>query len=118
MSNQELAQKLHKAIVDTDLATIHNELFSKDVESIESQFPLMPHAKGIDQVKEKANLFGGNIGELHSKSVSDEVVVSGDYISMGMSFDATLKDGNRMQISEIVVYRVNDGKIISEQFFY
>jgi hypothetical protein len=117
MSNQALAQKLHKAINEVDLATIHNELFAENVESIEPHFEAMPHAKGISQVKEKANMFGGSIKELHNRKLS-EPLVSGDHISLGMSFDATLKDGNRMQLSELIVYKVVDGKIVSEQIFY
>ncbi len=117
MTTQELAEKLRKAIQQTDLPLIHNELFSEDIESIEPQFGPMPHAKGITEVKEKANMFGGNIKELHSKNVT-EAVVSGNHISLGMSFDATLKDGNRMQLSEMILYKVEDSKIVSEQFFY
>lgn len=118
MTNQELAQKLRKAISETDLATIHQDLFDANVESIEPQFAPMPHAKGIAEVKEKAQLFGGSIQELHSKHVSETPMVSGNYISLGMSFDATLKDGSRMQLSELIVYKVENQKIISEQFFY
>lgn len=118
MTTNELATKLRQCIVDTDLATIHNELFAENVESIEPQFAPLPHAKGLAQVQEKANLFGGNIKELHSKSVSEEIIVAGDYISLGMSFDATLQDGHRMQLSEVVLYKVEAGQIASEQFFY
>ena len=118
MTTQEIATKLRTAIEATDLDTIHNELFSEQVESIEPQFPPLPHAKGLDQVKEKAKIFGGNIKALHSKSVTEDVVVTGNFISLGMSFDATLQDGNRMQLSEVILYEVKDGKIISEQFFY
>ncbi len=118
MTNQALAKKLQQAIIDTDLELIHNELFSPDIESIEPQFAPMPHAKGLSEVQAKAQLFGGNIQALHQKNVSDEVIVSGDHISLGMSFDATLKDGQRLQLSELIVYKVADGKIISEQFFY
>ena len=118
MDNLSLAKKLRQAILDTDLETIHNELFSDKVESIEPEFTPLPHAKGIAEVKQKANLFGGNIETLHSKTVSEEIIVTGKYISLGMSFDFTTKDGNRMQQEEIIVYKVEDGKIISEQFFY
>ncbi|MEM9329391.1 MAG: nuclear transport factor 2 family protein [Bacteroidota bacterium] len=118
MTTQVLAEKLRQCIADTDIATIHNELFAENVESIEPQFAPLPHAKGLQQVKQKADLFGGNLKELHSKDVSREVVISGDHISLGMSFDATLQDGNRMQLSEVIIYRVEDGKIVSEQFFY
>ena len=34
MDNLSLAKKLRQAILDTDLETIHNELFSDKVESI------------------------------------------------------------------------------------
>lgn len=118
MNTKEIAVQLKSAIEATDLATIHNELFAKEIASVEPQFPPLPLAKGIEQVQEKAKLFGGNIKELHSKSVADEVLVAGNFIALGMSFDATLQDGNRMQLSEIIVYEVKDGKIISEQFFY
>ncbi|MEM7552080.1 MAG: nuclear transport factor 2 family protein [Bacteroidota bacterium] len=118
MKNRELAEKLKKAIEQTDLETIHSEIFSEDIESIEPNFEPLPYAAGIKQVKEKAQMFGGNIQELHSKSITEEVTVSGDYIALGMAFDATLKDGNRMKLEELVVYRVKDGKVISEQIFY
>ncbi len=118
ITTQELAVQLKAAIEAADLATIHNELFAETVESIEPQFAPIPHAKGIDQVKEKARLFGGNLKEMHSRSISDEVLVSGDHISLGMSFDATLQDGNRMQISELIVYQVAEGKVVREQIFY
>jgi ketosteroid isomerase-like protein len=35
-----------------------------------------------------------------------------------MTFDATRKDGSEYKLEELSVYEVNDGKIISEQFFY
>lgn len=117
MTTQQVAHKLRQAIVDTDLATIHDDLFAPGVESIEPQFAPLPHAKGIAQVQEKAQMFGGSIEKLHSREVT-EPVVSGDYISLGMSFDASLKDGNRLQLSEMILYKVQEGRIVSEQFFY
>lgn len=118
MSVLALAQKLRQAVDDTDLATIHNEIFAESIESIEPQFAPLPHAKGLAQVKEKANMFGGNLKELHSKTVEKEVVVSGNLISLEMSFDATLQDGNRMQLSEVIVYTVEGGKVVKEQIIY
>ena len=118
MTNLELGQKLRDAVEATDLDNILSNYFSEDIESIEPAFTPLPHAKGIEQLKEKWNLFTGAIKEMHSKSVSKEVIVQGDLIVLGMSFDATFQDGNRMQLSEIIVYEVKDGKIISEQFFY
>ena len=114
MSVQELAGRLREAIVNFDLDTIHNELFSEKVESIEPQFAPMPHAKGIQQVKEKAAAFGGSIEKMHSREISEDVLVSGNQIALGMSFDASLKDGSRVQLAEIITYKVEDGKFIEK----
>jgi hypothetical protein len=35
-----------------------------------------------------------------------------------MDFDITFKDRGHQQMSEVCVYKVDDGKIVSEQFFY
>lgn len=118
MTTQDLAQKLRDAVEATDLDTIGSELFSIDVESIEPAFTPMPHAKGLAQVKEKWGMFGGNIKEMHSKTVSSEVIVQGDLIVLGMSFDYTNPNDERIQQDELILYKAKDGKIIGEQFFY
>jgi len=63
-------------------------------------------------------MFGGAIKELHSKTVSKEVIVQGDIIVIGMSFDYTNPYDERVQQDELIIYKIKDGKIISEQFFY
>ena len=118
MTTQQVAEKLRTAVLAFDLESIHRDLFASDIQSIEPGFAPMPHARGIAEVQQKAQLFGGALKELHTRTVSDTLEVSGDHFSMGMSFDATLHDHSRMQISEIIVYQVKDGKIVLEQFFY
>jgi len=118
MTTQEVATKLHGAIMAFDIESIHRDLFAEGIESIEPGFTPLPYAKGIQQVEEKAKLFGGNLKELHQRTVSDSPMVSGNHISLGMSFDATLQDDSRLKVSELIVYEVQDGKIIKEQIFY
>jgi len=45
-------------------------------------------------------------------------VVGGDYFSLAMGRDITLKNGQRLQLTEIAVFGVKDDRIISETFFY
>jgi len=118
MTNLELAKKLRDAVEATDLDTIGKELFAEEIESIEPAFTPLPHAKGMAQVKEKWGMFGGAIKEMHSKSVSKEVIVQGDLIVLGMSFDYTNQNNERIKQDELVAYKTRDGKIVSEQFIY
>ena len=46
------------------------------------------------------------------------LLVAGNWFSVAMSIDATYKDMGRVPMQEICVYRVRDGRIVSEQFFY
>lgn len=113
-----MADQLYAAIQAFEIEKIHKEIFAPEIESIEDGFTPMPHAKGIAQVEEKARLFGGNLKELHSRELSPAPLVSGDYISLGMAFDATLQDGNRMKLAELIVYKVQNGKVVEERIFY
>ncbi len=117
MTNQELAQKLRDAVEATDFATVKG-FFSTEIESIEPAFTPYPHTKGMEELDKKWSMFSGAIKEMHSKSVSKEVIIQGDIITLGMSFDYTNQNNERVQQDELVIYRVKDGQIISEQFFY
>jgi len=54
---------------------------------------------------------------MHGVTVGDPVV-AGDWFSLTMGIDATWKQGGRMAAEDICVYRVRNGKIDREQFFY
>lgn len=45
-------------------------------------------------------------------------VVGGNYFSVAMGMDVTMKGAGRMNMDEICVYEVKNGKIVKEQFFY
>jgi len=57
------------------------------------------------------------VEEVHGGWVS-EPIVAGNYISVAMGMDVTMKGQGRMNMDEIAVYEVKDGKIVKEQFFY
>ena len=67
--------------------------------------------------KAKQDQWEGMLEEVHKMEVSDPII-AGDYISLMMDNDITMKGQGRIQGKEIAVYEVNDGKIVSEQFFY
>jgi len=51
----------------------------------------------------------------HSLEVS-EPVVAGNSFACTMHMDVTMKEKGRMDMTELCVYELKDGKIISEQF--
>jgi ketosteroid isomerase-like protein len=53
---------------------------------------------------------------MHGGSTSGPVI-AGNYFTCYMTMDFTRKDGQRINMEEIGLYKVKDGKIVSEQFF-
>lgn len=50
--------------------------------------------------------------------VISEPVIAGDYFSISWDTDIQMKGEERKTDSELCVYKVKGGKIISEQFYY
>jgi hypothetical protein len=94
------------------------ELYAADVVSIE------PHAtpgfskevKGLPAILEKGKAFVGMVETTHSIAVSDPIV-AGSAFACTMRIDMTMKGQGRMDMAELCVYEVKDGKIVSERFF-
>jgi hypothetical protein len=57
------------------------------------------------------------IEEVHGTTVSDAVIAA-DHFSIALTLDVTLKGMGRVNMDEICVYKVKDGKVVLEQFFY
>ncbi len=94
-----------------------DDLYAKDIVSVE------PHAmenmpaemRGFDQVRGKTDWWEKNI-EVHSAKVGGPFV-AGDTFVVQFDVDVTEKTSkNRMQMSEVGIYKVKDGKVAHEQF--
>ena len=57
------------------------------------------------------------IVQFYNSTITDPVE-AGNYFPVGWDIDIQMKDQQRQTISEICLYKVKDGKIVSEQFFY
>jgi hypothetical protein len=53
---------------------------------------------------------------VHNTRVS-EPTIAGNYFTVNMSLDFTIKRKERKLIEELAVYKVDNGKIVSQQFF-
>jgi len=118
MTTKEVADKLVKMCRDGKVEEAKQELFAEDILSIEPLEGILPkETKGIKAIEKKAELFISMVEQFHGSTITDPVI-AGDYFSLGWDTDIQMKDEQRKTNSEICVYKVKDGKIVSEQFFY
>lgn len=118
MTTQQVADRLVALCRAGKYEQAQRELYSGDANSIEpASAPGMQSVKGLDAIIEKGNQFQNMIQEVHGGSVSD-ALVAGNTIAVTIGMDVTFKDGNRMNMDEMAVYTVQDGKVVQEQFFF
>ena len=97
---------------------VQDELYAENAVSIEP-----PHAQGLQTVeglaaiKQKGEQFQSMIEAMHGGWVSD-LIVGGNFITCAMGMDVTMKGMGRMEMNEVCVYEVKDGKVVREQFFF
>lgn len=118
MKTQELAQKLVAFMRQGQMMEAQADLYADDAVSIEPEGGMMPSVtKGKAAIAEKGKQFAAMIEERHGGEISDPVV-GGDFFSVSMMLDATMKGMGRLKLEEICVYEVKNGKIVKEQFFF
>lgn len=120
MNTQQIAERLVALCREGKYEQAQNELYADDAVSIEAagmQDGALGNVQGLAAIREKGHKWAENIVTIHGGSVSEPVVADG-WFSVAMGIDATYKDMGRVDMQEICVYRVRDGKIVHEQFFY
>lgn len=117
MSTQEVANRLVELCRTGAYDQAHQELYAADALSIEPEGTPNPRVQGMDAIKAKGEQWQQTMEEVHSSFVNDPIV-AGNYFSLTMGYDATMKGFGRVNMEEICVYQVKDGKIVKEQFFY
>jgi len=118
MTTKEVADRLSQLFKEYKWKEALEELFSQDAVSIEpAHSPGLKTVEGLDNIKKKGDQFNEMVEEMHGGWVG-EPIVGGNYIAVAMGMDVTMKGAGRMNMEEVCVYEVKDGKIVKEQFFY
>ena len=117
MTTQQIADRLVELCRKGDFENAQKELFSGDAISIEPEASsgFEKETKGLKAILEKGEKFASMVQETHGINVSDPLVVSNSF-ACTMRMDITMKEHGRMDMQELCVYHVKDGKIISEEF--
>ena len=118
MTTQEIANRLVELCRKGDFEAAQADLFSEDAMSIEpfATPAFEKETKGMKAIKEKGEKWNSMVQEMHGVTVSDPLVAS-DSFACTMRMDVTMKERGKMDMTELCVYQVKDGKIVAEQFF-
>ena len=117
MNTEEVANKLVELCRKGDFRAAMESLYAKDIVSVEAQeMENMPaEMRGIDQVSGKTDWWEKNM-EVHSAKVGGPFVARDTFV-VQFDIDATDKSSKkRMQMSEVGIYTVKDGKVAREEF--
>jgi ketosteroid isomerase-like protein len=118
MTTQEVASRFNELAQQEKWFEIHDELFAEHVKSVDPpNSPYMGYAEGKAAVRKKGEDFVKKIEDFHGASTS-EPVVAGNHFAVGREMDVTVQGFGRIQLNEVMLYEVKDGKIVLEQFFY
>ena len=118
MTTKEVADKLVKLCSEGKFEDAM-ALYSPDIVSVEAGAPpgQSRETKGIDGVKAKGQWWVEN-HEVHSSKVEGPLV-AGPYFTVTFKMEITYKpEAKRFAMEEVALYKVQDGKIVSEEFFY
>lgn len=120
MATEQTARRLVELCREGKFEQAHDELYAENAVSIEPR-DLPPgalgDAKGLDAIRHKGRQFQARTREVHGIQLSNPVV-AGNWFSVALTMDITMKELGRATMREIAVYHVRDGKIDHEQFFF
>ena len=118
MTTHEIANLLVEFCRKGDFESAQTELFSQDAVSIEPYAtPAFPkETKGLQAIKEKGEKWNSMVEHMNNLTVSEPLVGTNSF-ACTIKMDVTMKERGQMNMTELCVYQVKDGKIITEEFF-
>lgn len=118
MTTQEVAARLVELCRANKHQQAIEELYHKDIVSVEPEGMPNRIVQGLAGIAEKGKKFEAMIESFNSSSVSDPIVAE-NFFSCNMLMNVNMKGVPvPIDMDEICVYTVNDGKIVKEEFFY
>ncbi len=117
MNTEQVADKVVELVRQQAWYEALEQLYGKGIVSVEARASEgeSPEKRGIDQVREKVDWWVQNM-QIHSFKAKGPFVGHDRFV---VQYDAEVTDKNskkRMQLSEVGVYTVQDGKIVREEF--
>lgn len=118
MTTQEVANRLVELCRTGQHEQAVAELYSPDIVSVEPIGAPNQHLEGLEAIAEKGKQFEASLERVNTSVISDPLVAE-NFFSCSMLMNVRFKGSPvDVDMDEICVYHVQDGKIIKEQFFY
>jgi hypothetical protein len=117
MNTEEVANRLVELCRKGEWMKAVDDLYAKDIVSVEPRaMENMPaEMRGLDQVRVKTEWWEKNF-EVHSSKIGGPFVVRDKFV-VQFDVDVTEKASKkRVQMSEVGIYTVKDGKVAREEF--
>jgi hypothetical protein len=118
-TTKEVAEGLVKLCSQGKFEEATKTFYSPEIVSVEAAAPpgQSRETKGLQGVLAKGEWWVAN-HEVHSVNVEGPLV-AGSHFSVAFKMEVTFKpQSKRFQMEEIAVYKVADGQIVYEEFFY
>ena len=117
MNTEEVANKVVELVRKQAWKEALDALYDKDIVSVEARTMdgSSPETRGIDGVRGKTDWWVENM-QVHSFKTNGPFVAHDRFV---VQYDADVTDkksNKRMQLSEVGVYTVRNGKIVREEF--
>lgn len=119
MTIQEVADSLVQLCSEGKFHEAIGTLYSPDIVSMEAAAPPggSRESKGMAAIQAKGEWWAAN-HDVHSVKVEGPIV-AGSHFAVTFKMDVTFKPQNkRFTMEEVAVYKVVDGKVVYEEFFY
>ncbi len=118
MTTQEVANRLVELCRTGQHEQAVQELYAPDIVSVEPEGAPNRMVTGLSAIAEKSKKFESMIEKVNKSSVSDPIVAE-NFFSCNMLMNIQMKGAPvAIDMDEICVYTVHQGKIVREEFFY
>jgi hypothetical protein len=117
MTTQEVANKIVTNCRSGNFFENYDELYSENVVKYESVSGPERETKGLKAVLNSSKNFHTTIEKVLNREVS-EPLVAGNYFTCRICQEFDLKNIGYFKLDELCLFKVQDGKIIYEEYFY
>jgi hypothetical protein len=112
----EIANGLKEMVGEQKFVDAYQQLFSDDAESIDPLNTSGQPLKGLATLLEREKDFLSRIIAIDKITLSDPII-AGSYFTLSLKMSFEVEGQGHMEVDEICLYKVKNGKIISQQFF-
>lgn len=117
MTTKDIGQKLVDLVKANKPYEAMEQLYAKDIVSLEAYNGPDREAHGLDKVLAKSKAWSA-AHEIHS-AVVEGPFPNGDKFAVIFKYDITRKsDNQRLKMEEVALYYVDGDKIVREEFYY